>query len=150
MSNTSLREKIVLDMKNALKAGDSQKLSILRMIQSECKNKEIESKKSLDNSALTGILRKQIKQYEESILQLQKIGRTEDVENQKKGIQIIQSYLPKPLSAVEIDALIDEAIRHLSAQTPKDFGAVMKYVIEKTGGMADSRVLASALKEKLK
>jgi len=144
-----LSEKIASDFKNALKSGDKDKVSILRMIKAAIKNREIDKGGPLDDDEISGILRTFVKRANESIEQFSKAGRTDIAEKEKSELAIIQDYLPKQLGEDEIKAIVKDAIAETGAAGAKDMGKVMKAVMAKTKGQADGKLVNNLVKELL-
>jgi uncharacterized protein YqeY len=145
----SLEEKLVEEMKQAMKANDKLRLSTIRMIRSSLKNKEIELRKKLENEDILKVIQVMVRKGEESIEQFQAGGRTDLVEKEKKEIEILKSFLPQPLSQEEILKIIDQSIQEAQASSLKDMGKVMKLVMPKIGGKADGKLINQLVKEKL-
>jgi uncharacterized protein YqeY len=145
----SLEEKLVEEMKQAMKANDKLRLSTIRMIRSSLKNKEIELRKKLENEDILKVIQVMVRKGEESIEQFQAGGRTDLVEKEKKEIEILKSFLPQPLSQEEILKIIDQSIQEAQALSLKDMGKVMKLVMPKIGGKADGKLINQLVKEKL-
>jgi len=145
----SLEEKLVEEMKQAMKANDKLRLSTIRMIRSSLKNKEIELRKKLENEDILKVIQVMVRKGEESIEQFQAGGRTDLVEKEKKEIEILKSFLPQPLSQEEILKIIDQSIQEAQASSLKDMGKVMKLVMPKIGGKADGKLINQLVKERL-
>ena len=145
----TLKNKLTADMKSALKNKDSLALSALKLVYADCKNKEIACGQSLSDAQVVSILKKQIKHYQESLAQFQKLNRTDSVQEQKKRIELIQAYLPKALSPEELQKIVESTIVELKADSVKHLGLVIKKVQSKTGGLAEDRLLAQMVKERL-
>ena len=145
----SLKDRILTDMKSAMKEKSTSKLMALKLVYAECRNKEIEQKADLEDLHITAILQKQIKQYEESLKLYEKAGRGGDAQEQKNRLEIIKSYLPKALSEEELKSLVEETITSLKAVSMKDMGQVIKTARSRAGGLVDSRRLAELVKERL-
>ncbi|MBI5407917.1 MAG: GatB/YqeY domain-containing protein [Nitrospirae bacterium] len=144
-----LSEKIADDYKNALKSGDKNKVSILRMIKAAVKNKEIEKGASLNDDEINAILRSFVKKAHEAIEQFSKAGRTELEEKEKAELAVVQGYLPKQLGDDEIKAMIKDAVAETGAAGTKDMGKVMKAVMAKAKGQADGKLVNALVKEML-
>lgn len=142
-------EKLSDDYKEALKAGDKGRVSILRMIKAAVKNKEIEKGSSLSDDEIYAILRSFVKRAGESIEQFSKAGRTDLAEKEKEELSIMQGYLPRQLSEEEIRKLVKEVISETGASGMKDMGKVMKAVMAKTKGQADGKLVNTIVKETL-
>jgi uncharacterized protein YqeY len=145
----SLEERLVEEMKQAMKSNDKLRLSTIRMIRSALKNKEIEVRKKLEDEDIVKVIQVMVRKGEESVEQFQTGGRTDLVEKEKSEIEILKSFLPKPLSQEEILKIIDQSIQETQASSPKDIGKVMKSVIPKIGGKADGKLINQLVKERL-
>ena len=147
---TALKDRIMVDMKSAMKNKKKSALQALKLVCAECKNKEIELKTDLDDTQVVALLKKQVKQYEESIEQYEEAGRADRVQEQKERLALIKSYLPRGLSDEELKPLIEEAIATLRVTSIKHMGSVIKDVQSRTAGSVDNRRLAELVKERLK
>jgi uncharacterized protein YqeY len=145
----SLEERLVEEMKQALKSNDKLKLSTIRMIRSASKNKEIELRKKLEDEDVVKVIQVMVRKGEESVEQFQTGGRIDLVEKEKKEIEILKSFLPQPLSQEEILKIIDQSIQETQASSLKDIGKVMKSVMPKIGGKADGKLINQLVKERL-
>jgi len=145
----TLEERLVNEMKEAMKSGDKLRLSTIRMIRSAVKNKEIELMKKLDDEDIFKVIQGMVRKGEESVEQFQTGGRLDLVEKEKKEIDILKSFLPQPVSQEEVLKVIDETIQETQASSLKDLGKVMKAVMPKLGGKADGKVINQLVKEKL-
>ncbi|UCH81783.1 MAG: GatB/YqeY domain-containing protein [Nitrospiraceae bacterium] len=143
----SVIETISDDLKRALKAGNKTKVSILRMIMSTVRNREIEKKAPLDDDEVTAIVKTFVKRGKESIEQFEKAGRSELVEKEKQELAVIQNYLPKQLSEEETRSMISDIVNAVGAQGPKDMGKVMKELMRQSAGQIDGRLANKLLKE---
>ncbi len=135
------------DLNTALKAGDKNSVSILRMIKSAVRNREIDKKAPLDDDEVKAILKTFVKRGKESIDQYTKAGRTELAEKEQQELAVVESYLPKQLSEEETKSLIADTVKELGAAGPKEMGKVMKAVMGKAGGLVDGRLANKLLKE---
>jgi uncharacterized protein YqeY len=145
----SLEERLVEEMKQAMKSNDKLRLSTIRMIRSGLKNKEIELRKKLEDEDIVKVIQVMVRKGEESVEQFQAGGRVDLVEKEKREIEILKSFLPQPLSQEEILKIIGQSIQETQASSPKDIGKVMKSVIPKMGGKADGKLINQLVKEKL-
>jgi len=145
----SLEERLVEEMKQALKSNDKLRLSTIRMIRSVLKNKEIELRKKLKDEEVVKVIQVIVRKGEESVEQFQIGGRMDLVEKEKKEIEILKSFLPQPLSQEEILKIIDQSIQETQASSLKDIGKVMKSVMPKIGGKADGKLINQLVKERL-
>jgi uncharacterized protein YqeY len=145
----ALEERLVEEMKQAMKSNDKAKLSTIRMIRSAVKNKEIDLRKPLDDDTISRVIQGMVKKSEESIDQFKAGGRMDLVEKETKEIEIMKSFLPQPLSREEVLKVIDQTIEETQASSLKDLGKVMKTVMPKLGGKVDGTLVNQLVKEKL-
>jgi uncharacterized protein YqeY len=145
----SLSEKLSDDLKNALKSGNKEKLSVLRMIKAAMQNREIEKKASLTDEDIYRILQTHIRQRKDSIEQFSKGGRQDLVDKETRELSIIQSYLPLQLSEEELKEIIQDAVRETNANSMKDLGRVIKFVMEKVKGQVDGKLVNQLVKDVL-
>ena len=106
----SLKDTITEDMKSAMKAGDKDRLKIVRLIRAAIKQVEVDSRKELDDAAVLGVLDKMVKQRRDSVEQFTKGGRDDLAAIELAEIEVLESYLPAKMDDAELDALIDEVI----------------------------------------
>jgi uncharacterized protein len=144
-----LEERLVEEMKQAMKSNDKAKLSTIRMIRSAVKNKEIELRKPLDDDGIFRVIQGMVKKNEDSIEQFKAGGRMDLVEKETKEIETMKSYLPQPLSREEVLKIIDQTIEETKASSLKDLGKVMKSVMPKLGGKVDGALVNQLVKERL-
>ncbi len=145
----SLEEKILEEMKQAMKANDKVRLSAIRMIRSSLKNREIELRRKLEDEDIFKVIQGMVRKGEESIELFLAGGRNDLVEKEKAEIEVFKSFLPQPISQEEILRIIDETIQETQASSMKDLGKVMKAVMPKLGGKADGKVINQLVKERL-
>lgn len=149
----NLLEQIDHDLKEAMKARDAFKLGVLRMVKSALKYAAIEKggvAVILSDEDSAAVLRKQIKQREDSVTSFEQGGRPELAEKEKMEIAILKAYLPQGLSEAEIEAIVREAIAEVGATSKAQMGAVMKAAQAKTAGRADGRQLSAIVQQQLK
>ena len=145
-----LLEKVQLDLVAAMKAHEELRLSVLRMLKTALKNKEIEKIRALEESEEIGVLQTLVKQRHESAEQFTKGGRPELAEKELKEIVILETYLPAAAGAEEMDAAITAAIAETGASTAKQMGAVVKATRAKlTGKTIDGKALSDRVRERL-
>lgn len=145
-----LEEKILNDYKEAMKSKDTLKSSVLSFLRADMINVAVAKKKAkLDDSEVIPVIKKQIKQRQDSIEQFTKGGRTDMAEKEKKELEILKTYLPPELSAEEIMKIIEEVIASTGAQGSKDMGKVMKEVNAKIAGQADGKLVSDLVRHKL-
>lgn len=141
--------KIDEELKKAIKARDQLCLNTLRLLKTALKNKQVELKRSLAETEMLQVVNTLVKQRRESIEQFEKGGRQDLVDAESKELEILLSYLPPPISEVEILKFIDEAISESGASGPSDMGKVMKIVMAKVSGRADGKFVNSLVAKKL-
>ncbi len=130
---------------------EALKVSVLRMVKSSFHNLEIDKKvEKLEDGDCLDILSKEIKKRKESIEGFTKGNRPDLADKEKSELEILQAYMPPALSKEEVTALVKEAILETGAETKKDMGKVMKYVMEKAKGRADGKMISQAVSEELK
>jgi len=144
-----LAARIQEDVKAAMKAKDKARLGVLRLITAAIKQKEVDDRTELNDDQVIAVLEKMVKQRKDSIAQYEKAGRNELAEQEAFEIGIIQEYLPEPLSATEIDALISEAIDATGAAGMQDMGKVMGWLKPKLAGRADMGKVSQTIKQRL-
>lgn len=146
----SLKEKIISDLTDAMKAKDAGRLSTLRMVKANLMNRQIEKGAELTDDEIAKALQSLVKQRRDSIEQYEKAGRMELAEKEAAEIGHIEIYLPKAASAEEIDTAVTAAIAEIGASSIKDMGTVMKAALAKLAGKsADGKTVSEAVKAKL-
>lgn len=144
-----LRQQLQEDMKAALKAADKPRLNVIRLINAAIKQREVDERITLDDSAVLAVLDKMVKQRRDSIAQYSAAGREDLAAQERFEIDICQAYLPAALSADEITALIDAAIAQTNASTIKDMGQVMALIKPQVQGRADLGAVSAQVKHRL-
>ena len=146
----SLRERIEKDFTNALKARDERKLSALRLFKTELKKREVSGqKREMTDAEALEVLSSLVKQRRESIRLFREGHREDLVEKEEAELNILLVYLPQPLSASELEGLIDQTVAETQATGLKDQGKVMKAVMGKVTGRADGKAVSEIVKQKL-
>ncbi len=148
----SLNEKLTSDMKTAMKAKDKVTLNTIRTLKSAIKNSAIEKGGAdtvLDDAEITAVIRKQIKQRQDSITQYSENGRPELAETEQNEIDVLERYLPTPLTADEVAAFVAEAIAETGASSRADMGKVMGIMQKKTDGRTDGKTISQAVMKAL-
>lgn len=141
-------DKIKEDLMQSLKTGDKFKLSVLRMVKSALQNEQINKKGELTDDDVITVLKRQVKQRNESIKEYESYGKEEVVSNLKKEVEIISEYLPQEASDEEISKAIDEAFQELNPTGMKDMGGLMKCVSSKLSN-ADMTKVSAMVKGRL-
>jgi len=145
-----LIDRIQKDLTQAMKSKDELRLSVLRMVKSALKNKEIEKIRPLDDAESLQVLQTMVKQRRESIEQFGRGGRQDLVDKETKEIAIIETYLPSAPSDAEMNAAIEAAVAETGANSPKAMGAVIKAAKAKLEGKTvDGKALSDRVKERL-
>jgi uncharacterized protein YqeY len=145
-----LEEKIFNDYKEAMKNKETLKSSALSFLRASLINVAMEKKKkNLDDSDIITVIKKQIKERQDSIEQFQKGNRQDLADKETKELEILKAYLPPELSEEEIKKIIEEAVTVTGASGMKDMGKVMKEVTAKIAGRADGKVISDLVKERL-
>jgi uncharacterized protein YqeY len=147
MSET--RQRVLDDIKTAMKARDKPRLATLRLMSAAIKQKEVDERIELDEATTLAIFDKLLKQRRESISQFQTAGRDDLVAQEKAESEIIQTYMPAALSDDEIAAAIDAAIAETGAESVKDMGKVMALVKPKLQGRADMSSVSKTIRDRL-
>ena len=145
----SLKGRILDDVKVAMKAGEKDRLKVLRMITAAIKQVEIDQRIEPDDAVVLGILNKMVKQRKDSITQFEQGQRQDLADVEKAEVEIIVDYLPQQLADDEIDALIDAAIAQTGAANIRDMGKVMGAVKSKAAGRADMGAVGAKVKARL-
>ena len=146
----TLQERIDSDLKDAMRAKQAGKLAVLRGLKSALKYAAIERPDGVvDDSAATQVIRKQVKQRQDSIESFEKGGRPELAAKEKEEMEMLNAYLPKGLSAEELSALVREAIAEVGATSKAQMGAVMKAAQAKAAGRADGKALSGEVQRQL-
>ncbi|WP_457640065.1 GatB/YqeY domain-containing protein [Persephonella sp.] len=144
-----LLKRLQEEMKTAMKSGEKERLSVIRMLISEIKKVQIDRKKELSDDEIIQVLQKYAKQRKESIKQYKEAGREDLAQKEEFELKVVQEFLPQPLSEEELKAVVEQAISETGASSMKDMGKVMKVVMEKVKGRADGSVVSAIVKEKL-
>src|SRR5947199_1104840 len=148
----TLFERVDADLKEAMRAKDAGRLGVLRMLKSALKYSAIEksgAEAQLDDTETAQVIRKQVKQRQDSIESFEKGGRPELAAKEKDELAILQAYLPQGLSADELAKIVGETIRELGATSRAQMGAVMKALQVKVAGRADGRTLSQEVQRQL-
>lgn len=145
----SLTDQIQRDTKEAMKSRDKTRVEALRMLGAALKNAEIEAGNPLGEEEEQAVLRRQLKQREESAEAYQKAGREERAGKESAEAEIVRGYLPAPLSSGELEEIVDRAMEETNASGMKDMGAVMGRATAIAGGKAEGRELAALVRGRL-
>jgi uncharacterized protein YqeY len=146
-----LRERLDADLKAAMKAKDELKLSVVRMLKSAVKYREVEGEKAvtLDEAGILQVVATEIKRRRDSVEQYRAGGREDLARKEEAEIAILQGWLPAQLSEAELGAKVDEVVARLGAKGPKDMGAVMKALLQEVQGRAEGKAVSDLVKQRL-
>jgi hypothetical protein len=145
----SLKEQIRSDMKDAMRAGEKDRLSVIRMLLAAIQTREIETREDLSDNEVMQIVEKLIKQRKDSAKQFADAGRDERAAQELSEGEQLQAYLPEQLSEAELTSMLDEILAATGASSMKDMGKVMAALREQAQGRADMGALSALVKSKL-
>ena len=148
----TLQQRVDSDLKDAMRAKNTTKLGVLRMLKSALKYAAIaksDTEAELSDAEATQVIRKQVKQRQDSIESFEKGGRAELVAKEKKELSILNGYLPQPMSADEISKVVRETIAEAGATSRTQMGAVMKAMQTKVAGRVDGKALSAEVSRQL-
>ena len=146
----SLSDRLTEDLKLAMKSRDQLRMDVIRMIKAAVLNKEVELKRDLDDAEMSRVMTTLVKQRRESVEQFEKAQRVELAAKERKEIEIIESYLPHPLSTQELEAIVVSAVAETGSRSLKDMGTVMKAVMARLAGQSiDGKQVSDLVKSKL-
>jgi len=145
----TLKDRITEDMKTAMRAGERDRLAIIRLIIAAIKQREVDERITLEDGQVLAVLDKMVKQRRESITQFQAGNRADLVAKEQAELGVLQGYLPAQMADAEVDALIAEAIAATGAASVKEMGKVMGIVKSRVQGRADMGAVSARIKHKL-
>lgn len=146
----TLKERIDADLKDAMRAKDELRLSVVRMLKSAIKYKEVEGEaKVLDDAGVLGVVTSLVKQRRDAAKEFRDAGRAELAEKEEKEIGLLQGYLPAQLDSAQLSEAIRHCILEAGAKTLKDLGAVMKVAGAKLKGQAEGKAISDEVKAQL-
>ncbi|MBU3851404.1 MAG: GatB/YqeY domain-containing protein [Candidatus Paralactobacillus gallistercoris] len=137
------------DLVAAMKSKDKEKLAVLRMLKTALTNERIKLGHDLTSADEINVLSSQVKQRREAVTEFRQAGRDDLADQNEAEIKVIETYLPKQLSADEINALVDEVIKNVGATSKADFGKVMKTLMPQVKGKADGSLVKQVVQSKL-
>ena len=144
-----MREKILNDLKTAMKNQDKEALSVIRMVKGSMQLEEINLKRELSDDEVVGVIAKEIKTRRDSIKEFIRGNRQDLVEATENEIKILEKYLPEQLTLEEVENIIEDAIKSIEVKGMQDMGKIMGIVSPKVKGRADLGMVSSKVKEKL-
>lgn len=145
----SLKARLTEDMKTAMKAGEKDRLAVIRLVNSAIKQREVDERIVLDDVQVLAVLEKMIKQRRDSVSQFEAANREDLAAVERAEIAVIQTYMPAPLSEAEVEAAVLASIAESGATGPQDMGKVMAVLKPKIAGRADMGALSGLVKKKL-
>lgn len=145
----SLKGQITEDMKSAMKAGEKDRLKVVRLILAAIKQIEVDTREDLDEAAVLAVLTKMVKQRHDSVEQFEQGNREDLAAIERAEIMILDTYLPEQLSANELAVMIDKVIQATGASGIRDMGKVMGQIKVKASGRADMGAVSAVIKERL-
>ena len=148
-TGSSLKERLAVEMREALKAGQKVRLAALRLLLASVKNREVEVRHELSDDELREVAVREVKRRVEAIEAYEKAGRDELAAREREEREVLQAYLPEQLSSEEVDALIDEAIAATGAASAKELGKVMGFVMGRAKGRVDGSAVQARVRELL-
>ena len=145
----TLKQQLTDDMKAAMKAGEKDRLGVIRLINAVIKQKEVDERAELDDAAVLAVLEKMVKQRKDSVSQYEGAGREDLAAVERAEIVVIEAYLPAKLGEAEIAAAIDAAIASTGASGPADMGKLMGVLKPQLAGQAEMGLVSKLVKQKL-
>jgi len=135
----NLSERLNEDMKALMKSGDKFALTVVRMLRSAVKNAEIDARKTLSDEEVMDILTREVKQRRDALQEFEKAGRDDLADQAKAEVEVIQRYMPQPLTEDELARVVQETIQEVGASSKADMGKVMSALMPKVKGRADGK-----------
>ncbi|WP_313415357.1 GatB/YqeY domain-containing protein [Stenotrophomonas sp.] len=145
----SMKQQLTEDMKAAMKAGEKHKLGVIRLINAAIKQREVDERIELDDTAVIAVLDKMVKQRKDSVSQYEAANREDLAEIERAEIVVIEAYLPAKMGEAEIVAAIQAAIAETGASGPADMGKLMGALKPKLAGQADMSLVSKLVKQLL-
>ena len=145
----SLQEKLKSELKTSMLAKDKARVGTIRLLMAEIKQKEVDTRTELTDEEILAVLTKMVKQRKDSISQFEAAGRQDLVDVESAEIQVLQAFMPQPLSEAEIDALIEHAVTQLAAASMQEMGKVMNALRPQLQGRADMGLVSAKIKARL-
>jgi uncharacterized protein YqeY len=149
MPDISLIDRLAEDMKDALRTRDTVRLGTIRLLRSQLQNATIQQGRGLSEEEVLTVLSSAVKLRKEAIEKFKQGQRQDLVEKEQAELDIIQSYLPEPLSEGDLSALIDQTLQEVGAKGPGDLGLVMKKIMPQVRGRAEGGLVNRLARERL-
>ena len=144
-----LKDQITADMKTAMRAGDKDRLAVIRMLKAAIQRREVDERIELDDAGVLKSIEKLVKQGQDSAEQFTQGGRQELADKELAEVEVLKAYLPEPLSDTELNTLINEIIATTGAESLRDMGKVMNAIREQAQGRADMGAVGALVKARL-
>ncbi|MCH3959280.1 MAG: GatB/YqeY domain-containing protein [Selenomonas sp.] len=145
----ALKDQLMADMKEAMKAHDKDRLAVIRMVRGAIRQQEIDGKKELGDSDVIAVISKEVKMRKDSIEEFKKGDRQDLVEKTQAEIEVLMPYMPAQLSEAEVSELVKAAVEETGAKTQKDMGKVMGKLMPKVKGRADGKMVNNIVRSML-
>jgi len=149
MADSALKQKLIDDMKTAMRSKDKPRLGVVRLVLAAIKQREVDERIDLDDTQVLAALDKMVKQRRDSVKQFEDAGRQELADQESYEISVLQEYLPAALDEAELDALIIAAIDSSGAESMKDMSKVMAILKPQVQGRADMGAVSQRIKSRL-
>jgi len=146
---TTLKERIVAEMKEAMRAREAVRLDAIRLLRAAIQRREIDERVELGDEEVLTVIQKMIKQGRDSIAQFEKGARDDLVQKEAAMLAVLETYLPEQLAEGELTELINKALNETDAQSVRDMGKVMGWLKPRVQGRADMGAVSNAIKQKL-
>ena len=145
----SLKDRLTEDMQAAMKSGDKARLSVLRMALAGVKQREVDTRRPLDDAGVQTVIERMIKQGKDALTQFREGGRADLVAKEEFELKVLQTYLPQPLSEAELDTFLAECIEAANATSVKDLGKVMGVIKTRAAGRVDMSTVSARVRTML-
>jgi len=146
---SSLKDRLTEDMQAAMRSGDKARLSVLRMALAGVKQREVDTRRPLDDAGVQTVIERMIKQGKDALSQFQAGGRADLVAKEEAELKVLQTYLPQQLSETELDTFLAECIDAAGASSLKDLGKVMGVIKSKAAGRVDMSTVSARVRTML-
>jgi uncharacterized protein YqeY len=145
----SLKDRLTEDMQAAMKSGDKARLSVLRMALAGVKQREVDTRRPLDDAGVQTVIERMIKQGKDALTQFRDGGRADLVDKEEAELKVLQTYLPQPFSDAELDTFLAECIDAAGASSLKELGKVMGIIKAKAAGRVDMSTVSARVRTML-
>lgn len=149
MGEGTLKQRLAEELRAALKAQKAVRLSTLRLLSAAVKNREVELRRELSDQEFLEVVAREAKRRREAIEAYESAGRPDRAATEREELEVLEGFLPPPLSEAELDALIEEAVAATGASGPGDLGKVMGHVMARARGRADGRAVQARVRQRL-